>query len=150
MGAVVAFSLAAWAPVFAGLQEAMGPEVFGSIYPDWRSAQAAAVEAVCRDPEHTVSVADVHGRPAGFAAVCFVDEGDARAGEISMVAVDPAHQRSGLATALVAWAVAEIGARGAGLAVIATGGDPGHAPARALYERLGFAGLLQVRSYRRL
>jgi hypothetical protein len=28
------------------------------------------------------------------------------------------------------------------MAVIATGGDPGHAPARALYERFGFRGEL--------
>jgi len=47
-------------------------------------------------------------------------------------------------------AVAWIEAQGVALAIVATGGDPGHAPARALYERLGFAPLHQVRSYRAL
>jgi hypothetical protein len=47
-------------------------------------------------------------------------------------------------------AVTEIKARGVDLAVIATGGDPGHAPARALYEKLNFNALHQVRYYRKL
>ena len=34
------------------------------------------------------------------------------------------------------------------LAVVATGGDPGHAPARALCERFGFRPLPGVRYYR--
>ena len=40
--------------------------------------------------------------------------------------------------------------RGVPLAVIGTGGDDGHAPARALYERHGFPGLPLVRYYRAL
>jgi hypothetical protein len=36
------------------------------------------------------------------------------------------------------------------LAVVATGGDPGHAPARATYERAGFTGCPQVWYARRL
>ena len=39
--AVVAFSLEAWAPVFASLEAALGPNVYGRLFPDWRSAQAA-------------------------------------------------------------------------------------------------------------
>ena len=35
--AVVAFSRDAWAPVFASLEAALGPSVFGRMYPDWRS-----------------------------------------------------------------------------------------------------------------
>jgi GNAT superfamily N-acetyltransferase len=52
-----------------------------------------------------------------------------------MVAVAPGCQRAGVGTSLVHRAVAEIKAVGVGLAVIGTGGDPGHAPARALYEK---------------
>jgi hypothetical protein len=35
-------------------------------------------------------------------------------------------------------------ARGLSLAIVATGGDPGHAPARATYEKAGFTGCPQV------
>ena len=56
---------------------------------------------------------------------------------------------------LEAWALMQtatdwIKAQGVELAVAATGGDPGHAPARALYERLGFTPLPLVRYYRTL
>ena len=35
-------------------------------------------------------------------------------------------------------------ARGLDLAIVATGGDPGHAPARRTYEKAGFTGCPQV------
>jgi ribosomal protein S18 acetylase RimI-like enzyme len=134
---VVAFSLAAWAPVFASLEVELGPEVYGAMFPDWRSVQASAVEAACTAAENDVWVA-------------VVDEDATRAGEIHMIAVDPAHQGAGVGACLVQRAVTEIKARGVDLAVIATGGDPGHAPARALYEKLNFNALRQVRYYRKL
>jgi len=67
-----------------------------------------------------------------------------------MIAVDPAYQHQGVGASLMQHAVAEIEAKGLDLAVIATGGDPGHAPARALYERFDFKPFPQVRYYRRL
>ena len=147
---VVAFSLASWAPVFASLEAELGSEVYGVMFSDWRSAQARAVEAACRAPENDVWVALVEDRPVGFVAVCFIDEGATRAGEIYMVAVDPAHQGAGVGASLVQHAVDEIKAQGVDLAVIATGGDPGHAPSRALYDKLDFQPLHQVRYYRKL
>ena len=50
--AVVAFSLAAWAPVFASFEVELGTEVYRLMFPDWRSAQASAIDAVCRAPEN--------------------------------------------------------------------------------------------------
>ena len=47
-------------------------------------------------------------------------------------------------------AITHIKAQGVDLAVVATGGDPGHAPARALYERCDFNPLSLVRYYRAL
>jgi ribosomal protein S18 acetylase RimI-like enzyme len=74
----------------------------------------------------------------------------ARAGEIHMIAVDPGHQHAGVGTALMQQALAAAEAHGVDLAVVATGGDPGHAPARALYERFGFRPLPGVRYYREM
>lgn len=39
---------------------------------------------------------------------------------------------------------------GVRLAVVVTGGDPGHGPARRTYEKAGFTGLPLVRYYARL
>ena len=144
---VVAFSLSAWAPVFASLEAELGSHTYGLLWPDWRAHQARAVEAACREPENEVWVAVVDDQPVGFVVVRLGNEDAARVGEISMIAVDPAHQGAGLGTSLVEQAVTAIKARGVDLAVIATGGDPGHAPARALYEKFDVKSLPQVRYY---
>lgn len=148
--AVVAFSLDAWAPVFESVATVMGPRAFALVHPDWRRAQARAVAQVCRSDGVDVWVADVGGHPVGFVAVRWTEEDAAPVGEVEMIAVDPRHQRAGVGSLLLDRAVAEVGARGLPLVVIATGGDPGHAPARALYERHGFTGLPLVRYYRTL
>ena len=149
---VVAVSLRAWAPVFASFAEVLGQGIYRRIYPDWRTAQARAVEQTCRDHLGSAWVAVDGGTPVGFAVVVWHDEPDTgvRSGEIEMIAVDPSHQRRGIASELIRVAVERMRAEGAGLAVIGTGGDPGHAPARAAYEKAGFTALPIVRYYREL
>ncbi len=146
--AVVEFSLRSWAPVFASFENVLGSTVYQRLYPDWLTSQAEGVEAVCRDEKATVWVADVDGRPVGFAAV-YLDS-DAHSGEIEMLAVDPANQRRGIGAALTEVAVEHLRTAGVTLAVVATGGDPGHAPARRTYEKAGFVGLPLVRYYKKL
>ena len=136
---VVAFSVRAWAPVFASFEQMLGRDVFLRLYPDWPSTHAQAVRAVCLSGKASVWVAQADGRPAGFVAV-LVDP-EASTGEVDMIAVDPDHQRRGIGGALTELAVEYIRRSGCSLAVIATGGDPGHAPARRTYERAGFTAL---------
>lgn len=78
----------------------------------------------------------------GFVNVAF-DE-PARSAEIYMIAVDPNAQRRGLGSMLTEFALDEMRDRHIDRAVVATGGDPGHAPARATYEKAGFTGCPQV------
>ena len=148
---VVALSLRAWTPVFASLRGALGETVYAQLYPDWRASQARGVEQVCRSASEAW-VADVDGRPAGFAAVVHHDEtyDEPCSGEIEMIAVDPDHQRRGVADRLLAHSLDAMRQAGLRLAVVATGGDPGHGPARAAYEKAGFTGLPLVRYYQAL
>lgn len=67
-----------------------------------------------------------------------------------MMAVDPDRQNRGLGLALVNFAVDRITESGAQLAEIGTGGDPGHAAARRIYEKAGFTPMPQVRYYKAL
>jgi ribosomal protein S18 acetylase RimI-like enzyme len=146
--AVVALSLRAWAPVFASMEAVLGPSgVFARFYPDWRRAQAEAVQAVCDGPEYDVWVADT-GAVVGFVAVR-LDRGSST-GEIYMIAVDPASQRRGIGAALTAFAVQRIRDAGMSIAMVETGGDPGHAPARRTYDRAGFTPMPVVRYFRAL
>lgn len=137
---VVELSLQAWAPVFASFEALMGRDLYRRVHPDWRDDQAASVRQALADNE--TWVADLDGRVAGFVNVVFDEAG--RSGEIYMIAVDPAAQRGGIGSSLTERALEEMRGRGIDLAIVATGGDPGHAPARATYEKAGFTPVPQV------
>jgi ribosomal protein S18 acetylase RimI-like enzyme len=143
---IVELSLAAWAPVFASFRAVLGESLYQRVHPDWRRDQAAAVRAALQN--YATWTALVDGHVDGFVNVVF-DEGEA-SGEIHMIAVDPAAQRQGIATVLTEFALGEMRARGLTLAIVATGGDPGHGPARATYEKAGFTGCPQVWYAKRL
>lgn len=145
--AVVAFSLRAWRPVFESFERVLGSRIYKLVYPDWLVSQAREVEAICRDENSHVWVAELNARVAGFVAVVFPAE---ETGEIDMLAVDPDCQRQGVGTALTAFALERIRAAGMTVAVVGTGGDPGHAAARRTYEKAGFTALPLVRYYKAL
>ncbi len=141
---VVALSLRAWEPVFASLQRVLaGSGVFEAQHPDWRAYQRRAVQRTC-DEGAAVWVAETGGTVAGFAAA--VLHAEDRMGEIAMLAVDPPHQGRGIGSRLTAVATRWLAAQGMTTVMVETGGDPGHAPARAVYERAGFT-LLPVARY---
>lgn len=142
--AVLHLSLEAWAPVFASLQDALGRHLFQRLHPDWRADQEQAVADVLDDGETAVWVAEVEAGVVGFVAIR-LDEASSL-GEIYMIAVDPEHQRRGIGGSLTDHAVAEIGRSGMATVMVETGGDPGHAPARATYEQAGFT-LLPIARY---
>lgn len=136
---VLKLSLRAWAPVFASVNEVLGPELSTRLHgKDWREHQSDEVRAVLGDTSMHVWVGVRDSQIAGFVAARVTD--DARAlGEVVMLAVEPAHQRRGVGSALLAHAVAFLRGAGCSVAVLGSGGDPGHAPARAMYEQAGFS-----------
>jgi ribosomal protein S18 acetylase RimI-like enzyme len=147
-GPVVDLSLRAWAPVHVSIREALGPDINDALQPDWRARQQTDVEAVLAAPTTTVWVADVGGAVAGFVAVRIHD--DNRIGEIEMLAVDPAHQGVGIGTALTVYALDWIKAAGIAVAMVGTGADPGHAPARHTYEKAGMKLVPMARYFKKL
>jgi GNAT superfamily N-acetyltransferase len=146
--AVVEFSLRAWEPVFASLRNVLGDEVFLRLHPEWRASQAEAVRSSCTNPDRDVFVAVVDVRPVAFVAVA-LNAFHERMGWIDIIGVDPDYQRRGISSQLTEFAINHMRSHGMDIAVIETGGDPGHAPARAAYEAAGFT-LLPVARYFRL
>jgi len=145
LDAVIRLSLLAWTPVFDSIQNAMDFDVYRAFYPDdWRVSQQKAVEEVCADADTKVWVAIDSGSTVGFVAVKLHFESSM--GEIYMIAVDPDYQRRGIGTALTQFALDWMKVAGMSVAMVETGGDPGHAPARCTYEKLGF-GLLPIARY---
>ncbi|MCU1465923.1 MAG: hypothetical protein JWM72_1851 [Actinomycetia bacterium] len=146
--AVVDLSLRAWAPVHISIREALGPAINDALQPDWRAKQQRDAEDVLSAPGSNVWVADANATVAGFVAVRIHD--DRRIGEIDMLAVDPFHQGAGIGTALTRFALDWIKASDISVAMVGTGADPGHAPARRTYEKAGMKLVPMARYFMKL
>ena len=146
---VVTLSLRAWDPVFRSLEAQMDPAVFHGFYPggEWRPSQRKSVEAACGDGEN-VWVAEKGGAVVGFVALRLHHHD--KLGEIYMVAVDPDHQGQGIGARLTAFSLERLKAAGMRIAMVETGGDPGHARARRTYEGAGFRALPLARFFKKL
>ena len=146
---VVSLSLRAWEPVFESIEQAMDSEVYRRLHPDgWRTSQRQSVEEACASQKIRVWVAEVVGSTAGFVAVELHPESSM--GEIYMLAVDPDYQGDGIGTALTEFALAWIKAAGMTVAMVETGGDPGHAAARRTYEKADYVQLPIARYFKNL
>ena len=142
---VVGLSLRAWAPAFASLEQTLGSEIFSPVRMLPPEDQRRAVEEVCATKKGRVWVAEAGASAVGFAAVEF-DHPERSMGEISMLAVDPDHQGRGIGTALTGFALDRLKDAEMTVAMVETGGDPGHAPARRVYEKAGYT-LLPIARY---
>jgi len=91
----------------------------------------------------------VEGTAVGFVAV-EIYEPEPSVGQISILAVDPDHQGSGIGTALTTFALDRLTDAGMEVAMVETGGDPGHAAASRTYEKAGYVPLPSARHFKNL
>lgn len=143
---VVEIALRAWEPVHASMAVVLGEQINRRVYPDWAAGQELDVRNACADPRVQAFVATEGRTILGFVSIMIDAEG--HVGEIDMIAVDPRHQRHGVARRLTDFVLDAMRDAGCTLVHVATGGDSGHAAARGLYEATGFTGLPLVRYYR--
>lgn len=129
-------TLRAWEPVFEGLEKSMSPDIYEVFVPDWQAEQMRSLNTVCNDEGIDMIVAELEGRIVGYSAVSYHPEDFL--GQVYMIGVDPAVQQQGVGTALMEESLKMIKQRGFSLAMVETGGDPGHASARKTYEKMGF------------
>lgn len=145
LDAVIRLSLRAWTPVFDSIQQVISADVYQVFYPQhWRVSQQKAVEDVCAAEDTNVWVAIEAGYTVGFIAVKLHSKDSM--GEIYMVAVDPDYQGRGIGSMLIEFALNWMKDAGMLIAMVETGGDLGHAPARHTYEKAGF-GLFPTAKY---
>ena len=147
--AIVDLSLRAWEPVHESLRQVLGDDIDLRLHPDWKASQAEEVRSACTNEERDVFVAVTDGKPIGFVAVAMnaFHEG---MGVIDIIGVDPNYQRRGIGSRLTEFAAEHMRNHGMDIAVVETGGDPGHQPARAAYEAAGFTRLPIARYFRLL
>jgi ribosomal protein S18 acetylase RimI-like enzyme len=144
---LVALSLRAWEPVFKSLESVLGARLFAALRGDWRHGQATDVRATIGANVQTW-VAEVDDLLGGFASARLGPAADM--GEIVMLAVDPECQRQGVATALTATATTWLRDHDAAVVMVETGGDAGHAAARAAYRSAGFTAVPVTRYFKML
>ncbi len=144
---IVELSLLAWEPVFVAWEQILGPTLYPiAIYPDWRKSQKEVVEKGCGNENFTTWVAEQGGKVVGFVAYELNDNN--KIGEVQLLAVHPEYQNHGIGTELNNFALEKLKEAGMKLAVVGTGGDEGHAPARKSYEKAGYTALPLVRYYK--
>ncbi|MCA2203668.1 GNAT family N-acetyltransferase [Streptomyces sp. SMS_SU21] len=129
----------------------VGETVFANQHGDWRDDYRREVPRLHAPERHRyIAVAEAGDSDGLPGYVAWSVDPDRRSGSISHLAVSALHRRHHVGTALCEHAFAHMRSLGAEVVEIGTGGDPFHAPARALYERLGCTALPTAVYYRQL
>jgi ribosomal protein S18 acetylase RimI-like enzyme len=127
----------------------VGEVVFANQHGNWRDDYRTQVAGLHDPDQHRhVAVAEIDGTIAGY--VAWTVDPARRNATLTHLAVAPGHRRNHAGIALCEHAFGEMRALGAGVVEIGTGADPFHAPARALYEKLGCVQLPIAVYYRQL
>jgi ribosomal protein S18 acetylase RimI-like enzyme len=149
LDAIVDLSLLAWEPVFTSFRQIFGQGIFSILYPDWREVQKSGVIGVCKDSKKYSTIVVEHNQSViGFLSYELKKEEEK--GEVVLLAVHPDFQNDGIGTELNIYALCKIKEAGMKLAVVETGGDESHSPARRSYEKAGYTGLPLVRYFKEL
>jgi ribosomal protein S18 acetylase RimI-like enzyme len=139
----------AFEPIFRSFRQIMGDDVFTVVYPDWKKTQQETVEGFCKQTEGRTSyVAELDGVVAGF--IVLAVKGAEKIGEVEFLMVHPDDQNRGVGAELNRFALQKLKEAGMEVAVVGTGGDPGHAAARRSYEKAGYKAFPQVWYYQKL
>ena len=149
LDAIINLSLLAWEPVFISFQYIFPSAIYDILYPDWQKSQAEGVASVCTDQEtYTTLVAEVDGEVVGF--VSYELKPEEKRGIVDLLAVHPGYQNEGTGTQLNLAALEAIQEAGMNMAIVETGGDESHAPARRSYEKAGYVPFPIVRYFKEL
>jgi predicted N-acetyltransferase YhbS len=144
---LITLTLQAFEPIFISFEKILGPHIYPIIYPDWRKNQTEGVEKISQDEKISLLVAEVDGKVVGYIAYELSND---KTGEVQLLAVLPEYQNHGIGTQLNTFALQKMKEGGMKLAVVSTGGDESHVPARRSYEKAGYAALPLVKYYRDL
>ena len=116
------------------IADARNPET-----PDDRKHQREAFDAINRDPNHLLMVAELEHQPVGSFQLSFipgVSRQGAWRGQIESVRIHPEYRNRGLGGAMMEWAVERCRERGCGLVQLTS--DQQRTSAHRFYGRLGF------------
>ena len=145
---LIQLTLLAFEPVFHSFAQILGPSINPVIYPDWKKRQRDEVLASLKNGKINFWVVEQDRKVVGY--ITYECHETDKTGEVLLLAVHPHHQNKGIGTALNDFALQKMQQAGMQMAVVGTGGDASHAPARRSYEKAGYAALPLVRYYKKL
>jgi ribosomal protein S18 acetylase RimI-like enzyme len=143
---LIAIAIETFRPFYEGyVHSLLGDAVFQHQHGNWREDYENEIPSLDSPEEgRFMAQAEVEGHIAGFIAWKIgAKQGH---GEIYLLAVAPNHRRTNVARTLCSHAMHEMKSNDVVVVEVGTGGDEFHAPARALYESLGFT-MIPVAAY---
>lgn len=129
-------AVAAWQPVFASFRRMLGEQLFSRMHTNWQQRKRGEVEGHIRNHPDLAIVAELDGKIVAFLTFRLIQ--DKGCGEIGNNAVDPDFQGLGVGTMQCERAIEIFKQSGMEYAMVYTGLDEGHAPARTMYQKAGF------------
>lgn len=126
----------AWHGIFQMYRELYGEDLFARMMPNVESRKGEEVRRYCEKNPDCVFVCEEEGRIVGF--VTFRIDGNKGMGEIGNNAVDPDCGLKGIGQQMYRAVLDHFRKLGLAFAMVNTGLDEAHAPARRAYERAGF------------
>lgn len=148
--AVEEIRAAAFGPVFDSFRALLGEELYELVQARDEHEQPKLLASIFSPGSGwEIYVAEEAGKVIGF--VCLRLLRELGVGEIGLNAVHPDHAGRGVGTAMYEFANERMRAEGMRAAMVSTGGDASHEPARRAYAKAGFsAGVPSVWLARRL
>lgn len=147
---LIALTIETFGPFYEdSFRPLVGERVFTNQHGDWQKNYRVEVPALHDPDQHRyIAVAELDATVIGYVAWNLDQVG--RHGTLTHLAVSIEHRRHHTGSALCEHAFDQMRSLGIEVAVIGTGGDPFHAPARALYDSLECIPLPTVVYYRPL
>lgn len=126
----------AWEKIFDYLETSYGKNLYNTVNPDCRNSKTPAIIRFFEQHPDWLYVAERNGRVVGF--ICFEINSSTRCGTIGNNAADPECGEKGVGQEMYQAVLEKFRQEGVKAAMVTTGADPAHAPARRAYERAGF------------
>ena len=136
-------SVKAWTPIRQEFKKLLGEDIYKPFFENWQEAKRRDIENGLKTGCGYIAL--MSGKTVGF--VYYFTDDNTKTGEIAALAVDPEVKGHGIGNKLCEYALAKMRECGMLHAVVTTGGDDSHAPARRTYEKNGFQKFLPSVKY---
>ena len=133
----------AWEPIFEKYRESLGEIMFSDLYRDWKDMKYKRVYDGLTSGRGYIALVD--GEVAGF--IFYEVDKEKKKGIIEENAVSSKNRGMGIAQKMYEFVLLKMREEGLVYAMVTTGLDEAHAPARRAYEKAGFDKTLESVRY---